>query len=58
VEKNLGVPDALSVAPFSARPLKILALTAQNHRNLLSLTHFLHAAFYSAVSAPALAADL
>src|SRR6266700_4651563 len=37
-------------ARFSARPLKIRALPAQNHHNHLIEKHFLRPAFYSAVS--------
>jgi hypothetical protein len=58
VNKNLGTPDAVTAVVFSARPLKFLALSASNRRNLLSIKHFLRPAFYSAVSPPSLAAAL
>jgi hypothetical protein len=58
VNKDLGTPDAVTAAIFSARPFQFLALSASNRRKLLSIKHFLHPAFYSAVSPPSLAAAL
>jgi hypothetical protein len=58
MRKILSALDAQPGTRFSTRPLKFLALTAENRRNFLSIKHFLHPAFYSAVSPPSLAAVL
>jgi hypothetical protein len=58
MRKNLSVLNDLPGPRFSVRPLKFRAWTATNRPNLLSIKHFLHPAFYSAVASPFLAAAL
>jgi hypothetical protein len=58
MRKILSALDAPPRTRFSTRPLKFLALTAENRRNFMSIKHFLLPASYSAVSPPSLAAGL